>query len=333
MFKLFGKLPKELRLEVWDTFLEQESSHRMALVNTTPVYNFEPRKQLVSPLLTINKESCYCALRYYTYKVDYIKDCFEDCSLVDDCGLDTSVIIGSLYLNLQSDIMIMNYTRSCTHLRECPAAVAAATGSLYVGTQVYYAPTTGGDIEKFKSLLSAGWEIDEPLSFSTVSRTCICWCHSTLLWDDIHLYLSKVERYLLVDNTIGPNEGWKFLYDFQDDLYKLDNNTMWEKYNIREFAWALRSMESDDKANLALRIMVDINALGSSTMPVTRGLLNGHEANFLVLNDEQTAEVDEATEECGCGPVVRRYSSEEEDSGGEEDSDGDEHDQVEVVAV
>ncbi|KAK6836731.1 hypothetical protein PG987_007226 [Apiospora arundinis] len=333
MFKLFGKLPKELRLEVWDTFLEQESSHRMVLVNTTPVYNFEPRKQLVSPLLTINKESRYCALRYYTYKVDvlaypgprvvfpgpratrcssaimhdeqYIKDCFEDCSLVDDCGLDTSVIIGSLYLNLQSDIMVMNYARSCTHLRECPAAVAAATGSLYVGTQVYYAPTTGGDIEKFKSLLSAGWEIDEPL----------------------------IERHLLVDNTIGPNEGWKFLYDFQDDLYKLDNNTMWEKYNIREFAWALRSMESDDKANLALRIMVDINALGSSTMPVTRGLLNGHEANFLVLNDEQTAEVDEATEECGCGPVVRRYSSEEEDSGGEEDSDGDEHDQVEVVAV
>lgn len=333
----------------------------MVLVNTTPVYNFEPRKQLVSPLLTINKESRYCALRYYTYKVDvlaypgprvvfpgpratrcssaimhdeqYIKDCFEDCSLVDDCGLDTSVIIGSLYLNLQSDIMVMNYARSCTHLRECPAAVAAATGSLYVGTQVYYAPTTGGDIEKFKSLLSAGWEIDEPLSFSTVSRTCICWCHSTLLWDDIHLYLSKVERYLLVDNTVGPNEGWKFLYDFQDDLYKLDNNTMWEKYNIREFAWALRSMESDDKANLALRIMVDINALGSSTMPVTRGLLNGHEANFLVLNDEQTAEVDEATEECGCGPVVHRYSSEEEDSGGEEDSDGDEHDQVEVVAV
>ncbi|KAK7993458.1 hypothetical protein PG989_006839 [Apiospora arundinis] len=139
MFKLFGKLPKELRLEVWDTFLEQESSHRMVLVNTTPVYNFEPRKQLVSPLLTINKESRYCALRFYTYKVDVlaypgpratrcssaimhdeqdIKDCFEYCSLVDDCGLDTSVIIGSLYLNLQSDSMVMNYARSCTHLRE-----------------------------------------------------------------------------------------------------------------------------------------------------------------------------------------------------------------------
>ncbi|KAI2472734.1 hypothetical protein F4781DRAFT_444437 [Annulohypoxylon bovei var. microspora] len=68
----FNNFPKELRLLIWEEALLQESSERIVLL-TPAHFQIIPSKSLVSPMLTVNKESRYCALKFFDLKLPLFK--------------------------------------------------------------------------------------------------------------------------------------------------------------------------------------------------------------------------------------------------------------------
>ncbi|KAI2616143.1 hypothetical protein GGS26DRAFT_597045 [Hypomontagnella submonticulosa] len=120
----FNKLPPELRSIVWNEALLQESSERLVLLDLQPPVIF-PFKSLASPLLSVNTESRYYAVRFYDFTLPvyslendkYI--CWRDISRKRRC-LDAIVRTtkdkGKLYLSPKYDIFmaglsVMSYVK------------------------------------------------------------------------------------------------------------------------------------------------------------------------------------------------------------------------------
>ncbi|KAI0834327.1 hypothetical protein F5Y06DRAFT_306777 [Hypoxylon sp. FL0890] len=68
----FDKLPVEIRLLMWEEALLEESSGRLIILDHS-THRVLPFKSLVSPMLTINKESRSCALNFFTIKLTVCK--------------------------------------------------------------------------------------------------------------------------------------------------------------------------------------------------------------------------------------------------------------------
>ncbi|KAI0160777.1 hypothetical protein GGR57DRAFT_456284 [Xylariaceae sp. FL1272] len=67
-FTVFQMLPTELRLDIWEQALAEEtSSKRLVILNNLRAI---PLKNLCSPLLSVNMESRACALKLYNTKLD-----------------------------------------------------------------------------------------------------------------------------------------------------------------------------------------------------------------------------------------------------------------------
>ncbi|KAK6859794.1 hypothetical protein PG995_003430 [Apiospora arundinis] len=79
VFAYFSKLPPEIRVMVWQTFLESESKYRRILVNINAEHLL-PETQLISPLLNVTTESRATALKFYNMKLvvfdTYLKGTF-----------------------------------------------------------------------------------------------------------------------------------------------------------------------------------------------------------------------------------------------------------------
>ncbi|KAL7624379.1 hypothetical protein AAE478_005943 [Parahypoxylon ruwenzoriense] len=65
----FSDLPTELRLEVWEAALRRESERRLVVVDNL-TRGIALMKQLVSPFLTVNRESRAAAKAFYTIALD-----------------------------------------------------------------------------------------------------------------------------------------------------------------------------------------------------------------------------------------------------------------------
>ncbi|KAH9883945.1 hypothetical protein F4778DRAFT_788125 [Xylariomycetidae sp. FL2044] len=70
-FVFFSKLPPEMRCAIWDWYLYNETLKR--IVPVTDCYRVQPMKNLVSPLLTTNRESRARAKNLYTLSLDVIR--------------------------------------------------------------------------------------------------------------------------------------------------------------------------------------------------------------------------------------------------------------------
>lgn len=68
-FTCFSALPTEIRLQIWDEALHQETDRRLVLVrrhNRTII----PTKWIMSPFLIVNNESRERAKDFYSYVID-----------------------------------------------------------------------------------------------------------------------------------------------------------------------------------------------------------------------------------------------------------------------
>ncbi|KAI1776679.1 hypothetical protein F4818DRAFT_440078 [Hypoxylon cercidicola] len=65
----FNTLPTELRLLVWNRALLEEASTGRIVFFDLDSSRVIPTKHLVSPMLTLNRESRYCALKFYSMKL------------------------------------------------------------------------------------------------------------------------------------------------------------------------------------------------------------------------------------------------------------------------
>ncbi|KAK8112671.1 hypothetical protein PG984_013197 [Apiospora sp. TS-2023a] len=301
MFERFGKLAPELRQSIWKAFLEQESSHRLVMVNVAYGVTVEPHKQLVSPLLSVNRESRYCALKHYFLKHNVWASLFLGKGEMDekdiakvireatDHDIDGEILngeipqpttIGSLFLNPIKDTIILNYNdERKSYIRCYPAAVSAATQKPCKAPQVYFACM---DISKFESVLTTLHIPYFKLRDETPASICQ-WLSSCFLWDDAE----GVKRYLFT----GEVERSR-LRDFIQDIYFLDGETIWGKYNIREFAWAMLKRNDDEtKPELAL---VDTTDLSSSTYATMRTVY-GKYVECMIFEGDQAAEAYKAS--------------------------------------
>ncbi|KAI1320311.1 hypothetical protein F5Y16DRAFT_417502 [Xylariaceae sp. FL0255] len=74
-FTVFRRLPKELRLEIWEEALREELHIRRTQL-VLILHDFKrivPMKHLVSPFLSVNRESRSCALKQYKTKLSVYK--------------------------------------------------------------------------------------------------------------------------------------------------------------------------------------------------------------------------------------------------------------------
>lgn len=152
MFKHFEKLAPVFRQSIWNAFLEQETSHRLVLLNRYVDGAIEPHKQLVSPLLSVNQESRGCALRFYTTKLDVHAYPKQDVDVLEEIEYEqwpkglldspSSPRVGSLYLNPRKDILVVNHVDLVrdSAIRYDAAAVSAVTHEQCTAPQVYSAP-------------------------------------------------------------------------------------------------------------------------------------------------------------------------------------------------
>ncbi|KAK9776317.1 hypothetical protein SCAR479_06929 [Seiridium cardinale] len=101
-FRLFSRLPIELRLIIWGYALSKESTKRIVLYDSSRG-GLMPSKQLVSPLLLVNKESRDAAQGFYNLRLDVH---------VSIWAVDNKVQYGDtkglLYLNFKYDILVLN---------------------------------------------------------------------------------------------------------------------------------------------------------------------------------------------------------------------------------
>ncbi|KAK8062328.1 hypothetical protein PG997_014425 [Apiospora hydei] len=297
MFERFGELAPELRQGIWKAFLEQESSHRLIMINLTSGYTIEPHKQLVSPLLSVNQESRYCALKYYTSKHDVCATPFFKDDLGDDIGIEQSIgnaiiddrdleyndpipiftIVGSLYLNPSRDTIIMNFNGARhSGIRHNPVAVSTVTQKSCTMPQVYFAFM---NITKFKNVLTNRHTAYE-LRLRDKTPACMCQWFQRYVWLDA----TGVDRYLLLWELDADRQR-----NFIQEIYLLDAETIWKKYKIREFAWATCET-GDDETKPAFAMMVDPTEFSSSTYATVRTRF-GKYVNCMVLDGEQVAEV------------------------------------------
>ncbi|KAK6070767.1 pectinesterase precursor [Seiridium cupressi] len=94
-FRPFSKLPIEFRLITWECALSKESAKRIVLQDTYGG-GLMPSKQLVSPLLLVNKESREAAQKFYNLRLDvHAKTNYGDAK-------------GVLYLNFKYDTLVLN---------------------------------------------------------------------------------------------------------------------------------------------------------------------------------------------------------------------------------
>ncbi|OTB05401.1 hypothetical protein M426DRAFT_139468 [Hypoxylon sp. CI-4A] len=107
----FNELPTELRLQVWEEFLLQETEKRLVVVDTKRLTIF-PMKRLISPLLTVNSESRTLTKTFYDYTID-IYTLVDPYSLPEDLNkppsCTTRSLAGMLYLNLERDIFVKGF--------------------------------------------------------------------------------------------------------------------------------------------------------------------------------------------------------------------------------
>ncbi|OTA87774.1 hypothetical protein M434DRAFT_15333 [Hypoxylon sp. CO27-5] len=64
----FNKFPAEIRFLIWEEALREESSERLVIIDHS-TQKVIPFKSLVSPMLTVNKESRYFAVRFFDMKL------------------------------------------------------------------------------------------------------------------------------------------------------------------------------------------------------------------------------------------------------------------------
>ncbi|KAK7964261.1 hypothetical protein PG996_008050 [Apiospora saccharicola] len=292
MFERFREFAPELRQKIWKEFLEQESSHRLVMINLTNGHTTEPHKQLVSPLLSVKHESRNCALRHYTSKHDVCAAPYIESNLYGDIDIEQGIrdaivsdhelglgepyptIIGSLYLNLDKDVIFMNFNGvRRSGIRHYPTAVSEATKQPCTTSQVYFALA---DITKFTSVLTNRHvTYNDEVKLRDKTPACICQRLSSYIWIDAE----GVKRYLLLWELDAKRQQ-----SFIQEVYLLDGETMWKKDNIREFAWAMCKTDYDETRPILA--MVDPTELNSSTYATMRTRY-GRDVECMVLEGEQ----------------------------------------------
>ncbi|XXG98935.1 hypothetical protein Hte_005268 [Hypoxylon texense] len=124
---LFPDFSTETRLMIWEEALREEASNRIVFLDTR-TGRVIPTKHLASPLLSVNKESRQCALRFFGMKltVERLKepigfDTHNDYDPVSDTGFKQSVDevlplyiyndrnYGALYLSPRYDIFCTSF--------------------------------------------------------------------------------------------------------------------------------------------------------------------------------------------------------------------------------
>ncbi|XXG97688.1 Cytochrome c oxidase subunit 6B [Hypoxylon texense] len=120
----FSDLPTELRLLIWEAALYQETRNRLAIID---VFSQEvtPVKQLISPLLTINRESRQVAKALYTRILGVWR--YSQCSY-----LPPEQFAGVLHLSLDKDIFVTGMTdQDCTRDYDIPNSAEAQVPYYY----------------------------------------------------------------------------------------------------------------------------------------------------------------------------------------------------------
>ncbi|KAI2473384.1 hypothetical protein F4781DRAFT_189784 [Annulohypoxylon bovei var. microspora] len=103
----FAYLPTELRLQIWEDVLKQETEKRLVVIDLEhgSVY---PMKRLISPLLTVNRESRELAKAFYNFVIDVYRktDSHKRHWLTDHKKYPLGPSAGILHLNVDRDIFV-----------------------------------------------------------------------------------------------------------------------------------------------------------------------------------------------------------------------------------
>ncbi|KAI1870334.1 uncharacterized protein JN550_005262 [Neoarthrinium moseri] len=120
-FTVFGKLPYELRLMIWEMALAEESSCRTVLFDILPSlgtikgpgspWTIYPTKEMASAFLRVNQESRALALKHYPYKLNvyhYNQDAVGSMGSLASFTHKDADKRGALYLRFKDDAFAMD---------------------------------------------------------------------------------------------------------------------------------------------------------------------------------------------------------------------------------
>ncbi|KAI2632417.1 hypothetical protein GGR54DRAFT_34601 [Hypoxylon sp. NC1633] len=115
VFHQFSDLATELRLQIWEVALQQESEKRLVILLNGNSHRFVcPMRRLVSPFLAVNRESRSAGKAFYNLILEVYRRSFSRIEYPDDTTdnhLDDDPrpweAVGNLYLSTDWDIFVV----------------------------------------------------------------------------------------------------------------------------------------------------------------------------------------------------------------------------------
>ncbi|KAI1765804.1 hypothetical protein GGR53DRAFT_244216 [Hypoxylon sp. FL1150] len=160
----FSDLPTELRLRVWEAALHQETRKRLVIFDEWEG-TVTPSKQLISPLLTTNRESRLVAKTFYSLTLDVHRR--------NRLSNDEGQLAGALCLSLTRDIFVIGAGGESSFSRP----EGDRDDLLTFGTKVLYdyhtKPLTKDDCDRVQCTLT----IYYTSSFLSCTRENHCSCY------------------------------------------------------------------------------------------------------------------------------------------------------------
>ncbi|KAI1411708.1 hypothetical protein F5Y13DRAFT_53789 [Hypoxylon sp. FL1857] len=203
-FPRFTELPAELRLQIWETALYQETEKRFVVVDFMERVVY-PMRRLISPLLTVSSESRETAEAFFNLTLDVHRVPNPKVRLWPRKEIATGPSSGKLYLNLDRDLFVTGPL-----WEECRYSINL-TGDRKIVCNYDTKPISSEDCNRVQRVLKI--EIEKDIStFDDFSPGC-SWCQSTMRDADEmefqvnrRLFSRATERFELNFNRYLPED-------------------------------------------------------------------------------------------------------------------------------